>query len=501
MPAFVSLSKTFLVFATSTVLFFGLTPTGIAQIQDFRATGAPVKAAPADQEIVAAVRSISSEKIRQTIETLVNFKNRSTLSSEDTNLPPGTGALAAAHWLEQQFQSISAACGGCLEVKEDAFVEQPQTAGINGSAPRIVKPTKMVNVYAVLKGSDPAQAKRMYLVTGHYDTRISDVMDSHGFAPGANDDSSGTAASLECARILSRHKFPATLVFATVVGEEQGLVGSHHLAVVARREGWDLEGVLNDDIIGGDTTPGETLADKSLVRVFSEGVPASATPEQVKRILSLGAESDSPSRELAREVRDVARTYFPSSAAKGGSTALTPVMVLRLDRYLRSGDHRSFNEQGFAAVRFTEWRENFNHQHQNVRIENGVQFGDLIQFDDFNYIAKVARLNAATLATMASAPGAPKNARMSTRNLDNNSVLEWQAPDGAPQGTWYQIVWRETNASDWQYAGKASSYRETVSGPDHTVTVPVSKDNVFFGIRSCDAKGHCSSAAIPVPAR
>jgi hypothetical protein len=264
--------------------------------------------------------------------------------------------------------------------------------------------------------------------------------------------------------------------------------------------------VLNNDIVGGDTTPGDKYADKSLVRVFSEGVPASATQEQVRRILALGGESDSPSRELAREVLDVARTYFPvnaapMNAAKLGLPPLTPVMVLRLDRYLRGGDHRSFNEQGFPAVRFTEWRENFNHQHQNVRTENGVQFGDLIQFDDFSYIAKVARLNAATLATLASAPGTPKNVRVSTRNLDNNSVLKWEAPDGAPEGAWYQIVWRETNASDWQYAGRASKYNETVSGAEHTVSVSISKDNVFFGVRSCDAKAHCGPAAIPVPER
>jgi hypothetical protein len=487
----------------SATLLLGITttPGSSAQILDFKATGAPIKAAPADKEIVDAVRSVSAEKIHQTIQTLVNFKTRSTVSSVETDLPPGTGVLAAAQWIEQQFQSISANCGGCLEVKEDVFIEQPQKEGFNGSIPRIVKPTKIVNVYAILKGSDPAQSKRMYLVTGHYDTRVSDVMDAHSFAPGANDDSSGTATSLECARILSHYRFPATLVFATVAGEEQGLNGSHHLAVLAKQEGWDLEGVLNNDIVGGDTTPGDKLSDKSLVRVFSEGVPASATQEQVRRILALGGENDSPSRELAREVLDVARTYFPANATRTGLPPLAPVMVLRLDRYLRGGDHRSFNEQGFAAVRFTEWRENFNHQHQNVRIENGVQFGDLIQFDDFSYIAKVARLNAATLATLASAPGMPKDVRMSTRNLDNNSVLKWEVPDGAPAGAYYQIVWRETDASDWQYAGRASAYHETVDGSEHTVTVPISKDNVFFGVRSCDAKEHCGAAAIPVPER
>jgi len=174
-------------------------------------------------------------------------------------------------------------------------------------------------------------------------------------------------------------------------------------------------------------------------------------------------------------------------------------MVMRLDRYGRGGDHRSFNEQGFAAIRFTEWREDYHHQHQDVRTEDGIEYGDLLKFDDFDYIAKVARLNAATLATMASAPGSPKAATMSARNQDNNSVMKFTVPDGAPADTWYQVVWRETDESDWQYAANASTYDDKVEGLTHTITVPISKDNVFFGIRSCDTKGHCSAAVAPFP--
>jgi hypothetical protein len=233
-----------------------------------------------------------------------------------------------------------------------------------------------------------------------------------------------------------------------------------------------------------------------MVRIFSENVPASASAEMVRRLLALGAESDSPSRELAREVLDVSRTYFPIAAI---STQLKPVMEMRLDCYLRGGDHSSFNEEGFAAVRFTEWREDYNHQHQTVRTENGIQYGDLIEFDDFGYMAQVARLNAATLATLARAPGSPNNVRMMTRDLGNASVIVWEAPDGAPADTWYQVVWRETTAADWQYGGNAASYGETVTGMDHTVTVPISKDNVLFGIRACDGKGHCSAAVLPFP--
>jgi hypothetical protein len=320
-------------------------------------------------------------------------------------------------------------------------------------------------------------------------------MDPKIDAPGANDDSSGTAVSLESARVLSKHQFPATLAFVAVAGEEQGLVGSGHLAQLARKEGWDLEGVLNNDIVGGNTSPGDTLQSKTLVRVFSEGVPSTATEAEVKHLLSIGAESDSPSRELAREVLDTSRTYLPSPS---GPSALKPVMILRLDRYLRGGDHRSFNQEGFPAVRFTEWREDYKHQHQTVRMENGIQYGDLIQFDDFQYMTKIARMNMASLAVMASAPGSPKNVRMSTAALDNNSVLKFQAPDGAPADTWYQIVWRETEASDWQYAGRASAFQQATAGADHTVTLPISKDNVYFGVRSCNPKGQCSAAVIPV---
>ena len=467
-----------------------------AQQVDFKATGSPLKASPADREISAALRAVSAEKIHENIQKLVAFKTRNTLSSMEPGLPEGTGLTAAEEWLKSQYEAYSRECGGCLEVKEDTFIQEPSEGGFASGPPRITEPTKLSSIYAILKGTDPAQAKHMYIVTGHYDSRATDVMDPRVDAPGANDDASGTAVSMESARVLSKLKFPATLVFVTVPGEEQGLYGSRHLAQLARQEGWDIEGVLNNDIVGGNTTPGEKLQSKALVRVFSENVPTTASADMVRRLLSIGAESDSPSRELAREVLDVSRTYFPIATF---STQFKPVMELRLDRYLRGGDHRSFNEEGFAAVRFTEWREDYNHQHQTVRIENGIEYGDLIKFDDFGYIAQVARLNAATLATLARAPGSPNNVRMMTRNLDNSSIMVWAAPDGAPVDTWYQVVWRETAAADWQYGGNAASYGETVTGVDHTVTVPISKDNVLFGIRACDAKGHCSAAVLPLP--
>ena len=468
---------------------------------DFQSVGAPLAPPPADATIAAALRQVSPERIQANITRLVAFKNRSTLSSAETDLPAGTGIVAAADWIQKQFEDYSAACGGCLEVKVDAFTQQPEN-GQYGS--RLKGPTPLRNVYAILRGSDPGAAKRMYLVTGHYDTRETDVMNTHDFAPGANDDSSGTAVSLESARVLSKYKFPATLVFVAVAGEEQGLYGSRHLAQLAKQEGWELEGVLNNDIVGGDTTPGDTLQRKSIVRVFSQGILPSEPIEQIRQQLMLGLDNDTPSRQLAREVVEVGGTYFPAPGARKrtAKAALRPleaVMELRLDRYLRGGDHSSFSNEGFPAVRFTEWRENFNHQHQHVRTEDGVEYGDLLKFDDFSYIAQVARINMATLATLASGPGLPQNVRIVTSNLDNNSTLKWDAPLSFSGEVRYQIVWRETAAANWEFAADAAKFG-AADGLD-SATLPVSKDNVFFGVRACDAAGHCSQAVAPLPER
>ena len=464
----------------------------------------PITAAPADSGISAALARVSANDVRSTIEKLVSFNNRNTLSSMETDLKPGTGVSAAADWIESEFKRISADCGNCLEVRRDEFVEPPQP----GAASRILKPTKLANIYAVLRGADAAQAPRMVLVTGHYDSRNTDVMNTHDPAPGANDDASGVAVSIECARVLSKLKFPATIVFAAVAGEEQGLNGSRHLAQVAKLQGWQLEAVLNNDIVGGDTTPGDTQQDKAVVRVFSEGIPTAATPEQARILTNLGAENDSPSRELARAVSEIASPYFATTSQRASQgtppgkphsnlirqiPAFHPVLVFRRDRYLRGGDHTSFNAQGFSAVRFTEWHENFDHQHQTLRIQDGKQYGDLLQFVDFDYVANVARLNAATLATLASAPGEPTEVHVLTSSLDNDTELTWTAPAGMPASGSYEIVWRPTDASGWtmaQSAGQATS-----------IKLPVSKDNVIFGVRSVDAAGHRSPAVMPTPVR
>jgi hypothetical protein len=499
---FVIAGPRFLSHFSGLIVAFSLLGSGFLHAQQQLPAGQPIAPAPADPAIVNALQQVSPENIKAIISKLVTFNNRSTLSSMDTDLAAGTGASAAADWIESEFKRYSADCGGCLDVKRDDFVEPAGT----GPAARITKPTKITNVYAILHGTDPAQTARMVLVTGHYDSRNSTNGNTHDPAPGANDDASGTAVSLECARVLSKLKFPSTIVFVAVAGEEQGLNGSRHLAKLAKSEGWQLEAVLNNDIVGGDTTPGVTGADKSAVRVFSEGVPGPATLEQLRQIQTIGAENDSPARELARAIVDVGRTYFhPTSERLSAGTppnqphnmamrmvpAFHPVMIFRRDRFGRGGDHTSFSQEGFAAVRFTEWLENFNHQHQDLRTENGIEYGDLLKFVDFNYVANVARLNAATLATLASAPGQPRNVAVLDPPYDTRTTLRWEKPLGFPAGATFEVVYRDSSQPDWT---------NVVSAGDATyVAVSLSKDNVIFGVRSVDAAGHRSAAVYPIP--
>jgi hypothetical protein len=429
-----------------------------------------------DPQIVAALREISPARIQQTIEKLVGFNTRQTLSSDVPALTD-KGINAASDWIQGELLRISSQCGDCMEVRTDQFLQAP--------GPRIPQPTTITNIYAILRGTDPANAGRMYVVTGHYDSRNSNPTDAAGQAPGANDDASGTAVSLECARILSKYRFPTTIIFLTVAGEEEGLYGSAHFAKMAKAVGWDIAAVLNNDIVGGDRTPGDTQQDPHVVRVFSEGISSTASEEELRAVRSLGAESDGPSRQLARYVGEVAKEYLSAEDFRA-------MLVFRHDRYLRGGDHSSFNEQGYAAVRLTEFRENYNHQHQDVRTENGVEYGDLPKFVDYDYTAKVARLNAATLAELASAPAPPVDVRLLTKALQNDSTLEWKASPGG-LATGYEVLWRDTTAADWEHVTRVGNVTR--------VTVPVSKDNVIFAVRAVDAKGHRSLAMVPVPER
>ncbi len=437
------------------------------------------KSADLDPQIVAAVKDVSPARVKATIEKLVSFRNRSTLSAADPkSIAAGRGIGAAREWIRSEFERYSKECNGCLKVEMQSFTVAPP-------ARRIPRPTEIVNVLATLPGSDSAAAGRIYLVTGHYDSRNSDNDNITDPAPGANDDASGTAVVLECARVLSKHEFPATIVFLAVAGEEQGLYGSLHYAATAKAAKLDIEAALNNDIVGGNRTPGDKLQQPQWVRVFSEGIPVAAAPEQIKLIRATGMEDDSPSRELARYARQTAQQLVPG---------FEPKLVFRPDRYLRGGDHMSFNEQGFAAIRFAEYREDYNHQHQNPHIEKGVEYGDLPKFVDFNYVANVARVNAATLASLASAPAPPANVRLLTKNLENDSTLTWSASPGG-QAARYEVLWRPTTDAEWppqnvEFVGNVTQ-----------ATLKRSKDNVTFAVRAVDAKGHRSVAVVPLPER
>jgi hypothetical protein len=446
--------------------------SALAQAQSQPGSNTPETMA-VDGRIAAALQQVSAEHIRANIDKLVSFGTRLTLSAQDpASIAAGRGVGAAREWIKSEFERYSKDCGGCLEVKTDSFTEPV--------ADRIPQPTEITNVYAVLRGTDAENAKRIVLVTGHYDSRPSDTLDVKADAPGANDDGSGTAVSLECARVLSKLKFPATIIFLTVAGEEQGLNGSDHFAKMAREQGWNVEAALNNDIVGGDKSAEQ---DHSVVRVFSEGLPAAATEQDIRRIRGLGGENDSASRQLARYVADVGRTY---------NAGVKPMLVFRLDRYLRGGDHLSFLQQGFTGVRFTEFREDFHHQHQNVRTENGIEYGDLPKFVDFDYVAHVARLNAATLASLASAPAPPANVHLLTKDLENDSTLTWEnSPGGLASG--YEVVWRATTSPEWEHVEKVGSVTRS--------TLKLSKDNVIFAVRAVDAQGHRSLPVVPVPER
>jgi len=291
-------------------------------------------------------------------------------------------------------------------------------------------------------------------------------------------------------------KFPATIIFLTVAGEEQGLNGSHHFAWMAdqKRDEWQIEAVLNNDIVGGDKNPQQ---DPRTVRVFSEGIPsdtlspmrgpASLETEAVfvgrnlRQMRALGGENDSSSRQLARYIAEVAQAY---------STDVSPLLTFRPDRYLRGGDHTSFNQYGFAAVRFTEFREDYHHQHQNVRTENGIEYGDLPKFVNFDYVASVARLNAATLAALTSAPEPPRNVHLLTKELENDSTLTW---DKSPRASGYEVLWRATASPDWEHAKDVGNVTRA--------TLPISKDNVIFAPRAVDGEGHRSLPVTPIPER
>lgn len=364
-----------------------------------------------------------------------------------------------------------------MAVEKQSFEQAP------GKFQRITKPTVLTNVVATLRGTQPASEARMYVVSGHYDSMCTSPTDAECDAPGANDDASGTAAVLEMARVMATRKFDATIVFMTVAGEEQGLVGSTYFAEQAKQKKLDVEAMFTNDIMG-NTLGGNGVRDRRTLRVFSEGVPSNETTDEANVRRGVGGENDSASRQLARFIKTVGDAYVPQTRV---------MMVYRRDRYLRGGDHIPFLERGFPAVRFTEPNEEYKHQHQNVRMENGAQYGDLPQFVDFAYIAQVARINAANLASLALAPARPKNVGIVTARLTNDTDLKWDA-NKEPDLAGYEIVWRDTTSPVWtnsRSVGNVTSY--TMKG--------MSKDNFFFGLRAVDKEGNKSFVSFPRPMR
>jgi Peptidase family M28 len=432
-------------------------------------------ATPLNPQIRKMVREISPTNIESIIRKLVSFHTRHTLSDTESDT---RGIGAARRWIKSEFERYSRQSGGRLKVEFDEFTQEPTQ--------RIPKAAQIVNVVATLPGLQPESKDRIYVVSGHYDSCVcnKDVLDATSFAPGANDDASGTAAVMEMARVMSKYEFDATLVFMTVAAEEQGLNGSTHWAEMAKRKNLNIAGMITNDIIGSSRAE-DGHTDDTHVRLFAEGVPPvrETTPEQ-RTLLQTGGENDSPARQLARHIKEVGEKYV---------AGFTVTVIYRKDRYLRGGDHSPFLERGFAAVRMTEPNEDFKHQHQEVRKEAGVQYGDLIEFDDFNYIAQVARVNAASLASLALGPAAPSNVEIETIKLENDSVLRWEA-NKEPDIAGYQILWRETTSAFWQhkeFVGNVTRY--TVKG--------VSKDNYLFGVRAVDKDGNASVAVYPRPFR
>jgi hypothetical protein len=425
-----------------------------------------------DRDINKIVSEIRADRIETTIRKLVSFGTRNTLSSQDDAV---RGIGAARDWIYAEFNRIASTTSGRLTVSLQSFT-QP-------AASRIPTPTRLTNIVATLHGTLSDTDNRVVVVSGHYDSICSNPTDAVNDAPGANDDASGAAAVIEMARAMAAHTFRATIVFICVAGEEQGLYGSTHFAETAKAANMPIEAMLDNDIIGS-SLGGNGVHDDGSVRVFSEGIPSNETEAQARTRRSVGGENDGPSRQLARFIQEAAAQYV-----KGMKVTL----IYRRDRYLRGGDHIPFLERGYPAVRFTEPNEDYHHQHQNVRMEGGVQYGDLPQFVDFNYIAQVARVNAASLAELALGPAPPTGVVIVTSRLTNDTDLRWDAPKD-PEVAEFEVVWRTTTEPTWKHAvavGKVNAY-----------SVPnLSKDNYLFGVRAVDSKGHKSVVVYPRPGR
>jgi len=425
-----------------------------------------------DLGLISLVRQIDPNRIQSTIQTLIGFGTRHTQSSQ-TDQVRGIGAATA--WVTAQLNAIAATSNGNMTVQQQSYVQQPVTG-------RITAPTTITNVIATLQGT--ANPQRFYVVTGHLDSRVTDVTDFTSDAPGADDDGSGVACVLELARVFATHQFPGTIIFATVAGEEQGLFGSTFMAQQMAAAGNDVQGMFSNDIVGtGDAHDG-TQPNPFTVRMFLAGIPATASSSDIALMQAVGGENDGKSRQLGRFVSEVAPFFL---------TGMNVELIWRRDRYLRGSDHLSFQGQGYAAARFTEPRENFNHEHQNTQVVNGVQLGDLIQYVDFSYVARVTRVNAAALWALATSPSTPTGAQIHVAppvNFagTNLTPLTWNAnPEANLAG--YEVVVRQTTDPDWTQAIPVGNVT--------SATLNIAKDNVQFGVRAVDQNGNRSPVAFP----
>jgi hypothetical protein len=430
--------------------------------------GEPVLAQRPDRELRDMLREVSRQRLEDTVNALVGFGTRHTLSSQTD---PVRGIGAATQFMFQQFQAIAATSGGRMTVELQTFVQPPST--------RIPNPTTITNVVATLRGTTAPD--RIYLISGHLDSRVTDVLNPDAFEPGADDDASGVALALELARVMAPHPSEATMVFTAVAGEEQGLFGSTFQAAQYKAAGADIQGMFSCDIVGASTSD-DGFRDANTIRLFSEGVPTAETANQGAIRRAVGGEVDGVSRQLAR---------FALSVAQNQDTDMRIRHIYRRDRFLRGSDHNSYLSQGYPAARFTEPNENFNHEHQDVRVENGEQIGDLVQFMDFNFLQRVTRVSLATMWSLAQGPGTPKGVGILTQALTNDSDFVWTA-NPEPDVDGYEIVWRETTDSDWTHVIPVGNV--TSAHLSH-----FSKDNVFFGVRAVDTTGHHSPVAFPVP--
>lgn len=425
-------------------------------------------AAPAQASVPReAADQVSEARLRALVEKLVSFGTRHTLSSQTD---PKRGIGAALSWTESELRRYSRACGGCLRVERQSGM---------AVARRIPTPIKITNIIAVQRGTtDP---NRVVIITGHIDSMVTDAMNVAADSPGANDDGSGTAAVIEAARILSKYRFPATIVYGALMGEEQGLLGGKILADFAKAQGWEVVANLNNDIIGS-SCGSDGKCDADHVRVFSEGPRWQGREALAAQLRRLGGENDAPSRNLSRWLGSLADTL---------SLGLKVRQVWRNDRYSRGGDHTEFLNNGFPAVRLTVAIENYYWQHEDVRTENGIEYGDTVDKMDFPYLRKVTQLNVAALAALALAPAPPAPAVEGA--ISNDTTISWDKVPGAAS---YIVRWRATNAADWEYSRRIAA---TAHGPNKAVLIGTRVDDWTFGVSSVSAEGHESPVASAVP--